>query len=45
MELILHNEYLVDQVTGGGGFTGIDVTDNDKGNVDLLLWHDSNKYI
>ena len=35
--------YLVDQVTSGGRFTCIDVTNDDKGNVDLLLRHDSNK--
>jgi hypothetical protein len=26
-------------VTSGGGLTGIDVTDNDEGNVNLLLGH------
>jgi hypothetical protein len=30
---------LVDQVTSGGGFSGIDVTDDDKRNVDLFLRH------
>jgi hypothetical protein len=30
---------LVDQVTSGGGLTGIDVTDNNNRNVNLLLWH------
>lgn len=30
---------LVDQVTGGGGFTGIDVADNDNVNVGLFLSH------
>lgn len=30
---------LVDQVTGGGGFTGIDVTDDDDVNVSLFLSH------
>jgi hypothetical protein len=27
-------------MTSGGGFTGIDVADNDKGNVNLILGHD-----
>jgi len=30
---------LVDQVTSGGGFTSIDVTDDDQVNVNLFLWH------
>mgnify|MGYP007000333473 CR=1 len=31
---------LVDQVSGGRGFTGVDVSDNDKGNVRFLVaWH------
>ena len=30
---------LVDQVTSGGGLTGIDVTDDDERNVDLFLGH------
>lgn len=28
---------LVDQMTSGGGFAGIDVTDNDQVNMDLFL--------
>ena len=31
---------LVDQVTGGGRFTGIDVTDNDDVQMKLFLSHD-----
>jgi len=30
---------LVDQVTSGGGLTGIDVTNDDEGDVDLFLGH------
>ena len=31
---------LVDQVSSGRGFTGVDVSDNDKGNVRFLVaWH------
>lgn len=30
---------LVDQVTGGGGLSGIDVTDNDEVNVYFFLSH------
>merc|ERR1719379_3113408 len=40
---LINTSTLVDQVTSGGRFTGIDVTNDDKGNVDLLLRHDSNK--
>ena len=34
---------LVDQVTGGGGLTSIDVTDNDKIDMILLLTHEKSK--
>jgi len=30
---------LVDQVTSGGGFAGIDVANDNEGNVDLILGH------
>jgi len=33
---LVNTTALVNQVTGGGRFTGIDVTDDDEGNVDLM---------
>jgi len=37
---LVNSSALVDQVTGGGGLSGIDVADNDHVNVHLLLTHD-----
>ena len=34
---LVNTTALVDQVTGGGGLTGIDVTDDDEGNVNLFF--------
>jgi len=36
---LVNTTTLVDQVTSGGGLTGIDVTDNDEINVNLFLGH------
>jgi len=36
---LVNTTALVDQVTSGGGLTGIDVTDNDEINVNLFLGH------
>ena len=43
---LVNTTALVDQVTGRGRFTGIDVTDDDEVNVNFFLWHlDKLRYV
>jgi len=42
---LVNTTALVDQVTGGGGLTGVDVTDDDQGNVNFFFSHGEKSFV